>query len=163
MSPLRRFVDVISDLAGWGLLVYCAMVSADIASRRLVGVSLQGIDEIGGYTMAIMVALGFSAALLGGSHIRIDILLPHFPRAVSHWLNIAGFLGLLSYASFLSWSGWTVFAQSYAMKAVSPTSLTPLVIPQIVWLSGLVLFLAAALACFVACARMPADSEQRGV
>jgi len=163
LGAVRRLVDAVGDIAGAGLLVYCALVIADIVSRRAFGVSFHGTDEIGGYMMSAVVAFGFSAALFDRAHVRIDLFLPRLPRIVSHWLNVAASVALLAYALFLMWGGVAVFRQSYSMSAVSPTSLAPLTIPQFVWLFGLGLFVVAALVCVVACVRPPGLREESGL
>jgi len=143
---MRRLVDVLSVLGGWALVVYSFAVGFEIVGRRFLGYSLQGVDEIGGYLMAVLVALGFSCALYGRAHIRIDILLSHLSRALTMWLNVAALAGLLVFALFLVWRSWFVLAQSYAIDAVSSTPLlTPLVVPQTLWVASLLLFAFAAL------------------
>ncbi|MGH8766372.1 MAG: TRAP transporter small permease subunit [Burkholderiales bacterium] len=147
---MRRFADGLAVLTGWALLIYCFAVGIEIVGRRYFGFSLQGVDEIGGYLMALIVAIGFSCALYADAHIRIDILLPRLPRRVTLWLNAATQAALAGFAVFLVWHGCSVLTASYRLKSVAPTPLlTPLAVPQALWLAALLLFLAAALACFV--------------
>ncbi|MBI4183134.1 MAG: TRAP transporter small permease [Proteobacteria bacterium] len=149
---------------GWVLTAYCFAVGVEIVGRRYLGFSLQGVDEIGGYLMAIVVAFGFSFALYEGAHIRIDLLLMHLPRALAMWLNVAALAGLLVFALFLAWRAWIVFAQSYAIKAVAPTPLlTPMVVPQSVWMGGLLLFVLATLASLVRAVRHGLRGEDEAV
>ncbi|MBM3571875.1 MAG: TRAP transporter small permease [Alphaproteobacteria bacterium] len=146
---MRRLIDRLSIACGWALVVYCLAVGVEIVGRRFLGFSLQGVDEIGGYLMAVLVAIGFTAAVLHQAHIRIDILLPYLPRRLGMWLNVAALASLCLFAMFLVWRGWIVLADSHAISAVAPTPLlTPLVVPQSLWVAGLVLFAAAALVVF---------------
>ena len=147
---MRRLVDRLSILAGWTLIVYCFAVGVEIVGRRFLGFSLQGVDEIGGYLMAVLVAVGFSCALYSQAHIRIDLLLSYLPRALTMWLNVAALAVLVVFAVFLVWRAWIVLEQTYSMQAVSSTPLlTPLVVPQSLWVGGLMLFVIATLAHFV--------------
>ena len=132
------------------LVVYSFFVGAEIIGRRFLGFSFQGVDEIGGYVMAIVVAIGFSYALYNQAHIRIDILLSNLPRALAMWLNVVALAALLVFALFLFWRAWFVLAESYALQAVSSTPLlTPLVIPQSIWAGSLLIFVFASLTYFI--------------
>jgi TRAP-type C4-dicarboxylate transport system permease small subunit len=142
---MRRVADWLAVLTGWALLVYCFAVGLEIVGRRYLGFSLQGVDEIGGYLMALIVAVGFTVALYSNAHIRIDMLLPRLPRTLTLWLHVAALASIAAFAAFLVWQGAGLLAQSHKLNAVSPTPLlTPMVIPQAVWLAALVFFLLAA-------------------
>lgn len=161
---MRRLVDSLSLLAGWALVLYCFAVGVEIVGRRFLGFSLQGVDEIGGYLMAALVAIGFSCALYGQAHIRIDLLLVRLPRRLRMWLNVLALGGLLTFALFLVSRAWIVLEQSYAMEAVSPTPLlTPLAIPQAIWVGGLALFALAALVHLLRAMRHAARGEEEAV
>ena len=132
------------------LVVYSFFVCAEIIGRRFFSFSFQGVDEVGGYLMATMVAVGFSRALYSQAHIRIDILLKHLPRALAMWLNVATLGALSVLALFLFSRAWFVLSDSYALQSVSYTPLlTPLVIPQSIWAGGLLIFVFASLAYFI--------------
>jgi TRAP-type C4-dicarboxylate transport system permease small subunit len=142
---MRRVADWLAVLTGWALLLYCFAVGVEIVGRRYLGFSLQGVDEIGGYLMALIVAVGFTVALYSNAHIRIDMLLPRLPRAVTLWLHVAAVASIAAFALFLVWQGAGLLAQSHKLNAVSPTPLlTPMVIPQAMWLAALAFFLLAA-------------------
>jgi TRAP-type C4-dicarboxylate transport system permease small subunit len=143
---LRRLVDGLTLVGGWTLLVYSAAVGVEIVGRRYLGFSLQGVDEIGGYVMAVVVALGFSCALYDQAHIRIDLLLPRLPPRLAMWLNVLALSGLLAFAGFLVARAWDVLSDSHRMDATSSTPLlTPMVYPQALWVGGLLLFALVAL------------------
>jgi TRAP-type C4-dicarboxylate transport system permease small subunit len=142
---MRRVADWLAVLTGWALLLYCFAVGVEIVGRRYLGFSLQGVDEIGGYLMALIVAVGFTVALYSNAHIRIDMLLPRLPRAVTLWLHVAAVASIAAFALFLVWQGAGLLAHSHKLNAVSPTPLlTPMVIPQAMWLAALAFFLLAA-------------------
>ena len=128
---MRRLAEGLGVAVGGALLLYCFAVGVEIVGRRFLGFSLQGVDEIGGYLMALIVAIGFSCALYSESHIRIDILLPRLPRRLTLWLNAATLGALILFGVFLVWRGSDVLLQSYKLKSVAPTPLlTPLAIPR---------------------------------
>jgi TRAP-type C4-dicarboxylate transport system permease small subunit len=147
---MGRAADWLAIAAGWGLLLYSIAVGVEVISRRYLGFSLQGVDEIGGYLMAVVVAVGFTCALYSRGHIRIDILFSRFSRSTTLWLNVSALAGLIAFAAFLLWQAIAVVLQSRALRAVAPTPLqTPLVIPQVIWVAALLFFLVAALTLFV--------------
>ena len=147
---MRRLADGLAIAIGAALLLYCFAVGIEILGRRFFGFSLQGVDEIGGYLMALIVAIGFTSALYGNAHIRIDILLPRLPRRVVLWLTVAALAAMTVYALLLVWQGGSVLMHSYRLKAVAPTPLlTPLALPQALWVAMLFFFLAAAATLFV--------------
>ncbi len=162
---MRRVADWLAVLTGWALLLYCFAVGVEIVGRRYLGFSLQGVDEIGGYLMALIVAVGFTVALYSKAHIRIDMLLPRLPRPVTLWLHVAAVASITAFALFLVWQGAGLLAQSHKLNAVSPTPLlTPMVIPQAIWLAALAFFLLAAVVLLLQVLKhaLRADAERVG-
>jgi TRAP-type C4-dicarboxylate transport system permease small subunit len=146
---MARIAEWLAIAAGWALVAYSIAVGVEIVSRRYLGFSLQGVDEIGGYLMAVIVAIGYTCALYSRGHIRIDILLPRLSRSTTLWLNVAAVSSLIAFSAFLVWQAGHVLIQSRALRAVAPTPLqTPLVIPQAIWVAALLFFLVAAVAFF---------------
>jgi TRAP-type C4-dicarboxylate transport system permease small subunit len=135
----------LSILAGWWLLALSFLTVAEILLRKFADVSVQGIDEIGGYTTAVVSTFGFASALLARSHTRVDFLvarLPGLPRAT---LNALAYALLAAMAAFALLRGWAVLAESLEFQAHANSPLqTPLWIPQSAWLAGLALFALAA-------------------
>jgi TRAP-type mannitol/chloroaromatic compound transport system permease small subunit len=142
---MRRLIDWLSILGGWALFVYCFFVAIEVVGRRFLNFSLQGVDEVGGYLMAIISAIGLSTALYARAHVRIDLLLTRLPWRVTMWLNVAALFSLFLFGLLLVERGWVVLAQSYSMRAISPTPLrTPMILPQGLWEGALLLFVIAA-------------------
>lgn len=152
---MRRLAEKLGVAVGWALLLYCFAVGLEIVGRRFFSFSLQGVDEYGGYLMALIVAVGFSCALYSGSHIRIDILLPKLPQRLRLWLNAAALGALFLFSVFLVWRGSDVVMQSYQLKSVAPTPLlTPIAVPQALWVAALALFVAATTLVFIRSVRI---------
>jgi TRAP-type C4-dicarboxylate transport system permease small subunit len=161
---MQRFIDALSVLIGGVLVVYSVFVCVEIIGRRFFGFSFQGVDEVGGYLMATMVAVGLSCALYSHAHIRIDILLKYLPRALAMWLNVVTLAALSVLALFLFSRALFVLSDSYALQSVSSTPLlTPLVIPQSIWAGGLLIFVIASLNYFIRSLRHGLQGEAEKV
>jgi TRAP-type C4-dicarboxylate transport system permease small subunit len=144
-NPVARALEgpvrAMQILMGWVLLALCFATAYEILARRLFGVSLQGVNEIGAYLLAIGSTWGFSMALLQRAHSRVDFLFPRFPRALRSVLNLLAALSLAALAVFSAWEGWSVLKDTLRWQARASTPLqTPLWIPQSLWLFGLVVF-----------------------
>ena len=138
--------NICSALFGYALLGLSLMVVVDIVSRKLLGFSLQGTDELGGYVLAIGSTLAFSVALIGQGHIRVDILrgvLPRTARAVLDWLSAVLMAAL---AALLTWVSYLMLSDSISYGSIAPTPWgTPLAMPQGAWFIGMVMLLLVAL------------------
>ena len=95
--------------------------------RKLFGFSLQGVDEIGSYTYAIVGAFGFAYALITRSHTRVDFLLSRFPVRVRAGLNLLAMLSLALLALLCLWRGANVVLESRDLGA---SAATPLATPS---------------------------------
>ena len=72
-----RFLDHVSVafalFAGLAVVILSLLICFDILARTFFRFSLQGTDELGGYTLALIGSLGLPYALLRRGHPRIDI------------------------------------------------------------------------------------------
>lgn len=136
---------VLAILGGWWLIGLSFVTVGEILARKLFGASLQGVDEIGAYTLAVFSTFSFAWALVNKAHTRVDFLigrLPAWPRAL---LNAGAYLLLAAFALYAAWRGWHVLEESLEFQARANSPLqTPLWIPQSAWLAGLVAFAIAA-------------------
>lgn len=144
-NPVTRALDrpvrAMQIAMGWGLIALCLATTYEILARKFFGLSLQGINEIGAYMLAISSTWGFSIALLQRAHSRVDFLFPRFPPALQALLNLLSALALAGIAAFAAWQGWGVLADTLRWQATANTPLqTPMWIPQSLWLVGLVIF-----------------------
>ena len=143
---LERVVDLLTVACGWWLIALSIATCVEMAGRKLFAFSLQGVDEVGGYTYAIVGAIGFSYALLTRGHTRVDYLVGRLPPRVRAAVNLASTVTLALLAAFCAWRAGFVVADSVAMKAASQSPLaTPLWIPQGAWLAAFVVFAFATL------------------
>ena len=63
-NAFSRFLEagtsVLVVICGWWLVLFSLASCFEMVSRKLFQYSLQGVDEIGGYTLAITSAVGFA-------------------------------------------------------------------------------------------------------
>lgn len=143
-GPVVRFASI---LCGWWLLGYCFLVVLDIVGRAQFGLTLQGTDEIGGYTLAVTSAFGFAQTLLARRHTRIELVIQRLPRIPAAVLNLAAAIVIAGVAVYLLERGWSVLEESIEFMAVSNSPLQiPMWIPQGLWVIGLGLFAGIAVA-----------------
>lgn len=150
-NPISRRVEPLARWAaiacGWGVLVLAAAVTVEILGRKLFAFSFHGIDDIGGYVLAVTATIGASYTMALRGHTRIDVFLVRMPRGLQRLLNVLAMVSLAVFALFAAWRGADVLMQSIEFKSVATNPLqTPLWQPQSLWLAGLVLFAGIALA-----------------
>jgi len=162
MSGVRRF-------AQWGLwfggaLVFLAalLIGVDVLLRKFMARSIGGADELAGYALAIGTAWGLGAALLDRAHIRIDSLYVLFPLRLRLALDIVALMLLVGFFALIAWHGSGVVAQSWTSGSRSQSALeTPIVIPQVVWIAGLVVFVAIGIVLLVDAVRILVSGDPR--
>lgn len=132
--------------AGWGMLFLGAMVAVDVLARGIIGRNLGGVDEIAGYLFAIGISWSLAEAFYGRSHVRIDVLYQRLPPVGQALMDIVSVIALLLLALFLIFSSWLVVSGSWGNASRSASSLQiPLIIPQIAWALGFIVFAIALL------------------
>lgn len=151
--PLMAAAHAAALLCGYMLLGLSILVGIEVVGRRLFGFSLRGVDELGGYALAILGALGYSYALLARAHTRIDILLSRLPGGVQAILNAVAMVALSGFALFMAWQAWRAYGETLELRAIAHSPLrTPMWIPQLPWLIGHLMFaVIAVLAALHAC------------
>ena len=155
LDRLLEKTERVSQIAVWvagGMLIFAAfMVSIDVILRKLFSVSMGGADEITGYIFAIGTAWAFTFTLLDRANVRIDALYQFLPRPVCALLDILGVLVLGwfmflvtkgAYSVFYGSLGWPFGDSEFWSVSITPL-LTPLAVPQGLWVFGLFLFMFA--------------------
>jgi len=134
----RRAVFV----AGCALLAAAALVTVDVLCRKFLALTVSGSDEISGYVFAAGTTWAYSYALLHRSNVRIDAIYNLFPLWIRAVLDVVGVSLLLLYMAIQTELAVGVFLESWEQNSVAITTLaTPLWIPQLLWVVGLVLFM----------------------
>lgn len=144
-NPISRVVEPIARVAaiicGYAALALSFAVSIEILGRKLFAFSFQGIDDMGGYVLAILAVVGASYTMAMRGHTRVDVFLVRMPAGWQRVLNVTAMVTLAGFAIFATWRGSTVLLESIEFQSVASNPLqTPLWQPQLLWLIGLTLF-----------------------
>ncbi len=141
-DPLLRVARAVSHAGVWlsgALMVGAAgLIGVDVVLRKLFNMSVGGADEVSGYVLAIGSAWAFGYCLLDRGHIRIDSVYVWLPARVRAVLDVTAVLVFTAFMALVTWYALGVLEQSWSVgaRSISPLA-TPLVIPQALWLVGL--------------------------
>lgn len=136
-----RFENILGILFGTIFMTLVALVTIETIARKLFNISLQGIDELGGYALAVGSTIAFSLAVFGRNHIRVDVLHQHYPDWLKAGMNWFSAVSMAAFALFLCWVALQVLIDSVAYGSTAQTPwATPLIYPQSLWYAGLVIF-----------------------
>lgn len=142
-DTLERWLGV---AFGAVFLALACVVTVETVIRKVFNISLQGADELGGYSLALGATIAFTLALMGRSHIRVDVFHDRLPARLRTLLNWASVVGLAAFAVLMAWLARTMLQDSMQYQSVAQTPwATPLSYPQSAWFAGLAVFAAAAL------------------
>ena len=140
-ARLARIAQVAVWIGGGAHLAAAIMVTVDVLLRKVFSVTMSGSDEMSGYVFAAGTTWAYSYCVLHRSNIRIDAVYNLLPRRLCGVLDIVGVVLLLIFNAVLTRHAWEAFATSYVRDSVSITTLaTPLWIPQLFWVIGLIAF-----------------------
>jgi TRAP-type C4-dicarboxylate transport system permease small subunit len=139
---VKRAEAILANVFGAIFLALSFIVTVETLARKLFNYSLQGVDELAGYSLAVGSTLAFSLALAGRNHIRVDVFHDFFPRGVKAALNWISIVLLAAMGVLFVVVSWRVISESrlYGSTAQTPWA-TPLIYPQALWYAGLVLFM----------------------
>jgi TRAP-type C4-dicarboxylate transport system permease small subunit len=117
------------------------VVTVETLSRKLFNFSIQGADELGGYSLAFGSVIAFSLALVGRNHIRVDVFHGLFSVRVQAALNWLSIVLLAAFGLLMAWLCLGVLRDSATYQSTAQTPwATPLIYPQGLWYFGLVAF-----------------------
>ena len=140
-ARLGRIAQVAVWIGGGAHLAAAIMVTIDVLLRKIFSITMSGSDEMSGYVFAAGTTWAYSYCVLHRSNIRIDAVYNLLPRRLCGALDIVGVVLLLIFNAVLTRHAWEAFATSYVRDSVSITTLaTPLWIPQLFWVVGLIAF-----------------------
>jgi TRAP-type C4-dicarboxylate transport system permease small subunit len=129
-------------LSGAILLFGCAgLITLDVILRFFLNRTVVESFEISGYAFAAAVALGMAYTVSCKSNIRIDLLANRLPLRARVMLDMVAHLAILVVAATIAWYALQTWLQSLKLDAKSISILqVPLVLPQGIWLLGLIWF-----------------------
>lgn len=154
---MERSLSLMRSISRWGLwfggalvLLAALLIGVDVILRKFFTTSIGGADELAGYALAIGTAWGLAATLLERAHIRIDTLYMLFPRIYRVILDLVGLALFIFFFAMVAWHGSGVVMQSWTSGSRSQSALQiPTVIPQLIWIIGLLLFVLVGLTLFL--------------
>ncbi|MBI4182922.1 MAG: TRAP transporter small permease [Proteobacteria bacterium] len=146
MERLQSLAETVARggvYVGCGLLILAAgLIGVEVVARKIFQVSVGGADELASYALAISMAWGYAYALFERAHVRVDAVYVRFSPWLRAVLDLVSLLAFALVIGLLCLRAVGVLGSTLEMHAISNTSLgTPLVIPQSLWLLGLVFFL----------------------
>src|SRR5262249_14128117 len=149
-NPMETLMAAVRRFTHWGLwfggaLVFLAaiVIGVDVLMRKYLARSIGGADELAGYSLAIGTAGGLGAALIDRAHIRIDSLYALFPKKLRLALDVVALVLFVAFFGLMTWHSLGVVSESWLSGSHSQSALeTPTVIPQLMWMAGLLSFVA---------------------
>jgi TRAP-type mannitol/chloroaromatic compound transport system permease small subunit len=145
LALARRIARIGAWFGGLLMIASALLVGVEVVIRKAFNLTIGGADELSGYALAISTSWALAFALLERAHIRIDSLYVHLPVRLAALLDLLGLALFSGFIGLVAWYGFGVFQTSYDLDAhsLSPLS-TPLVVPQLLWMAGFVMFLGVA-------------------
>ena len=138
---VSKLSKILSLICGYFLLGLCFLIFAEVIGRKFFSFSFQGIDEIGGYLVAISGSFAFGFGVLEKAHTRIDIALTKFPINLRNFFNVTAYLAIFLVSAFLARYSFVTLSESILFKSISATPLeVPIRYPQFFWFVGLSIF-----------------------
>ena len=132
-GALRQLVARLSMasefIANIALFLMTLGITADVFYRWLAGVSSKSVVELTGYLMVAVVFFGLAPAQRARAHIKVDIFLNMFPKAVKRAIEWLTQVMFIVYSVILCYLGWDSVTTSYMFKTTSRTGLDVLVWP----------------------------------
>ncbi|MDO8883691.1 MAG: TRAP transporter small permease [Pseudotabrizicola sp.] len=142
---MERYSRMLGIIFGMLMLLLSVAITAETLLRKLFSVTLGGIDELGGYAIAVAAPLAFTVALIGRGHIRINQVSRLFPRRVQAVLDVVAVVSFAALSLFFLHFAIQTVIDTYTYKSIAQTQwATPLIWPQTVWLIATATFPTAA-------------------
>jgi TRAP-type C4-dicarboxylate transport system permease small subunit len=140
-GTMQRIDRSLAMIFGFGLLALALAVAVETIMRKVFNKSLQGVDELGGYVLAVTAALSFAVAVRARTHIRIDLIHDRLPTALRIALNLLAAVSISICAVAALYMAWIAFTDTIQYNATAQTPwATPLRFPQGAWVAALAVF-----------------------
>ncbi|MFC4299908.1 TRAP transporter small permease subunit [Castellaniella hirudinis] len=133
-------------LFGVVMVALCFAIFAETILRKFFSVSLGGVDELGGYALAVAALLAFLVTAIEQAHIRINILHSKMGIKARGVLNCISMASLAAFALFLLYFAVETVLDTITYQSIAQTPwATPLIYPQAAWLAATIVFAVGAL------------------
>lgn len=118
------------------LVAMVILVNIEVVIRPF-DLTLDMVDEVGGYLLVALTFIALPAALVGNAFHRVEFVQARLSHAGRRWTHIAFTAAALVFALMLEWQFLRLVGRSYTSQVVAPTILgTPVWIPQAAMIVG---------------------------
>ena len=157
---MQAYSRILGITFGVLMILLSFAVTAETLLRKFFSVTLGGIDELGGYAIAVAAPLAFTVALVENAHIRINQLTNLFPKKAQAVLDVLSAVSMLLLAGYFFYFTVETVIDTYAYKSIAQTPwATPLIYPQALWLVASATFPIAAVILTVQALRLLTRGE----
>lgn len=140
-SPVAVISRVLAWIAGFLILASALAVSIDVVTRSILKLTFLYSFELSSYAFAAAVTLGLAYTLISRAHIRIEVVYVLLKAPLRTGLDLIAIFALAAAAIAFAWFAAQTVLYTWEVNAHSNTALAvPLVLPQALWLAGLVWF-----------------------
>ncbi len=127
-------------LSGWLVPLMMMLVVVDVFMRYVMHRPLMVADEFTAYMLVALSFLGFAYTWRQGGHVRIEVLVSHFPPRLYNWVRLIGLILTFVFMIEMDRAACKMIAYALQMKLRSSTWLMfPLFWPQLTIFVGFVL------------------------
>jgi TRAP-type C4-dicarboxylate transport system permease small subunit len=142
---MQAYVRVLGIFFGTMMILLSVAITAETLLRKFFSFSLGGIDELGGYVVALAAPIAFTVALVENAHIRINQLTARFPKPAQGMLNVLASVSMALLAIYFFYFTVDTVRETAAYHSIAQTPwATPLIYPQSLWLVAMATFPIAA-------------------
>lgn len=143
---MKRLAQMCGVTFGAIMIALSFAIAAETILRKFFSFSLGGIDELGGYAVAVTAPLAFLITAVERAHIRINVLHGRFSQKGRAVLNVVATVSLGLLAVFLLYFTLRTVQDTLAYRSIAQTPwATPLIYPQLLWLLAMLAFTAGTL------------------
>lgn len=140
-TPVAVISRALAWVAGFLILASAVIVSIDVVTRSILKLAFLQSFELSSYAFAAAVTLGLAYTLISRAHIRIEVVYVLLKAPLRIALDLIAIVALTAAAIAFAWFAAQTVLYSWEVNAHSNTALAlPLVLPQALWLAGLLWF-----------------------
>jgi TRAP-type C4-dicarboxylate transport system permease small subunit len=163
MRALERWLIAICDALACGVLALMAViVSIEVLSRSLFGVSTNVAEELASLGLIVVLFLGLPGAFAQNAMIRVDVLYQSFGRRLRAWVDQVFRLIAIAVTAVYLWYLLDMMRSSFRLGFRTDTALgIPVYLPQLTMVLGVAALIVVALIALLPAART-AEADLRG-
>ena len=121
----RPTSGVFHSVGAFVLVLMMMLTAADVILRKTMNLPIVGSYDLIVYMMAIVVAFGLAYCAVMQGHVKVDLVVEHFPRRVRAIIDsITAFLSMGLF-SLITWQCFVQMKQLFASNVTSMVLLIP--------------------------------------